>query len=155
MFANGSWRLDEHRKINEVAEFGASRIGAVENDHARGLADNDVCGDGVRAVGPRARGEVERMPCGECPASKGSTASRRNRRQSIASRARVAASRASHSASVMWAAKKSSLGTTDAWSATARAAAIVDFPVPLRPSIATKQHPVFASSRRRIASQTT
>ncbi len=140
MFANGSWRLDEHRKINEVAEFGASRIGAVENDHARGLADNDVCGDGVRALGPRA---------------KGSTASRRNRRQSIASRARVAASRASHSASVMWAAKKSSLGTTDAWSATARAAAIVDFPVPLRPSIATKQHPVFASSRRRIASQTT
>ncbi len=64
MFANGSWRLDEHRKINEVAEFGASRKGAVENDHARGLADNEVCGDGVRAVGPRARSEVERMPCG-------------------------------------------------------------------------------------------
>ena len=85
------------------------------------------------------------------PARRGWSASRRNRRQSIASAARSMGLRASHSASVISAAKKSSLGITLAPSTSATRAASTDLPVPLAPSSAIRMGVARSISNRRAA----
>ena len=67
-------------------------------------------------------------------ASNGSSASLRNRCQSNTCFARSAMESAFHCQSGMWAAKKSSNGTTTAWIFCPTMAATVDFPAPLPPS---------------------
>jgi len=135
---NGRRNFDENAQGNHVvelwarAEYAPSRM--MTGAGARRAACSDMAyvpsgrGPGAKSNGCHAAGRW---------ANNGSSAHRRMRRQSMQSRARSTAVRASQPASVISAAKKSSVGITVAGKRAESAAAAVDLPTPLRPSSTT------------------